>query len=157
MNKEFLKNLNRFIVRAKSVTYVGNGQPAPSCRPGSHDLKFTEGDWSYLDSYFGGRDFIGEEVVFSLGKPVWAMNYYGRILRPDLITPTQAGQVIKASLSRMYSEGRFLGGFTHQHEGFTYHDRNEGEVHSFRGREWISRDDETEYELVYHGGLLLEV
>ncbi len=101
---------------------------SPACRPGSHDLKFADGDWSYLDSYFGGRDFIGEEVVYYQGQPVWAENYYGRILRPDLITPAQAGQVIKASLSKMYSEGRFLGGFEYRHEGFIYTDTSEGEV-----------------------------
>ena len=156
MDDEFLGNLNAFILHAKAATYVGDGQPAPSCRPGSHDLKFEEGDWTYLDSYFGGQDFIGEEVVFFQGKPVWAMNYYGRILRPDLITPAQAGQVIKASLSKMYLEARFLGDFEHHFEGFTYIDTNEGEVSSFRGREFISRNGGTAYELFYHGGLILE-
>jgi hypothetical protein len=144
-----------FIVRAKATTYVGDGQPALSCRPGSHDLKFNDGDWAYLDSYFGGRDFIGEEVVTFQGKPVWAMNYYGRILRPDLITPAEAGQVIKASLSKMYSEGRFLGGFEYLHEGFIYIDTSEGSVTSFRGREYISNRGETAYELFYHGGVIL--
>jgi hypothetical protein len=148
--------LHDFIVRAKSVTYIGNGQPVPACRSGSHDLKFSEGDWSYHDSYFGGRDFIGEEVVYYEGKPVWAMNYYGHILRPDLITPAQTGQVLKASLSKMYSEGRFLGGFEYRHEGFIYHDASEGDVTCLRGREFISRRGETVYELVYHGGVILE-
>jgi len=156
MDNEFLENLNAFIVRAKAATYVGDGQPAPSCRSASHDLKYTDGDWTYLDSYFGGRDFIGEEVVYYQGKPVWAMNYYGRILRTDLITPAQAGQVIKASLSKMYLEGRFLGGFEYQHEGFTYTDTSEGEVTSFRGREFISQIGETVYELFYHGGVILD-
>jgi hypothetical protein len=156
MDDKFLGNLNIFIVRAKSVSYVGDGQPIPACRPGSHDLKFAEGDWAYLDSYFGGRDFIGEEVVYFIGKPVWAMNYYGRILRPDLITPAQAGQVIKASLSKMYLEGRFLGGFEHDHEGFRYTDTSEGEVTSFRGYEFISHAGKSAYELFYHGGVILE-
>ena len=84
-------SLYDFILRAIAATYVGSGQPAPACRPNSHDLKFADGDWFYLDSYFGGRDFIGEEVVYLNGKPVWAMNYYGHILRSDLITPAQAG------------------------------------------------------------------
>jgi hypothetical protein len=145
-----------FIIRAKAATYVGSGQPASACRPSSHDLKFADGDWSYLDSYFGGRDFIGEEVVYYSGKPVWGMNYYGHILRSDLITPAQAGQVIQASLSKMYSEGRFLGGFEYRHEGFTYIDTSEGSVTSFRGREYISRRGETAYELFYHGGLILD-
>jgi hypothetical protein len=148
------QSLHDFILRAKAATYVGDGQKVPSCRPGSHDLKFDLGDWSYLDSYFGGRDFIGEEVVGFEGKPVWAMNYYGRILRADLLTPGQAGQVIKASLSKMYSEGRFLGGFEYRHEGFIYTDTSEGDVTSLRGREYISRHGETAYELFYHGGLI---
>jgi hypothetical protein len=156
MDKDFLKELNKFIVRAKSVTYVGNGQPVPSCRTGSHDLRFEVGEWVYLDSYFGGRDFIGEEVVYHLGIPAWAMNYYGHILRRDLITPAQAGQVINASLSKMYLEDRFLGGFEHQHEGFTYRDSSEGSTASFRGRESISRAGKTVYELFYHGGLILD-
>src|SRR5512146_1382205 len=108
-----LDQLCTFIVRAKAVTYVGGGQHSPSCRPGSHDLQFHEGDWSYLDSYFGGSNFIGEEAVFWHGQPAWAMNYYGRILEPKLITAAEAGQVIQESLSLMYKEGRFLGGYTH--------------------------------------------
>ena len=146
--------LESFIVRAKAATYVGNGQRSQSSRPGSHDLQYQEGEWSYIDSYFGGRDFIGEEAVFLSGKPVWAMNYYGRILREDLITPAQAGQVIKASLSKMYLEGRFLGGFTHQHEAFVYTDASEGNVLCIKGKETISRDQAIGYELIYHGGLI---
>lgn len=148
--------LHDFIVRAKAATYVGEGKHSPACRPGSHDLKFDDGDWAYLDSYFGGRDFIGEEVVHYQGRPVWAMNYYGRILRADLISPAQAGGVIKTSLSKMYSEGRFLGGFEYRHNGFIYIDTSEGSMTSFRGREYISRQGETAYELFYHGGLVLD-
>ena len=154
MNDLSLQNLNAFIVRAKAATYVGDGQHAPSCRPESHDLKFADGDWSYLDSYFGGRDFIGQEVVYHTGSPVWAMNYYGRILREDLITPAQTGQIIKVSLSSMYAEGRFLGGFEYRHEGFVYTDSSEGAVSCFHGRETIAREGVIAYELVYHGGLI---
>ncbi len=156
MDSAFLQTLNSFIVSAKAATYVGSGQRSPSSRPGSHDLQFSQGDWSYIDSYFGGRDFIGEEVVYLAGKPIWAMNYYGHILRPDLILPEQAGQVIKASLSRLYTEGRFLGGFQYPHNGFTYIDTNEGDASSFRGREFISQGNATVYELFYHGGLILD-
>jgi len=148
------QSLHDFIVRAKAATYVGEGKPAPACRSGSHDLEFKDGDWAYLDSYFGGRDFIGEEVVYYRGKPVWAMNYYGQILRSDLITPSQAGQVIKASLSKMYTEGRFLGGFENHQQDFIYHDNSEGSVICLRGCETISRQGEIAYELFYHGGLI---
>jgi len=82
------------------------------------------------------------------------MNYYGRILRNDLLTGAQAGQMIKASLSRMYAEGRFLGGFEHTENDLTYVDASEGEADSFHGREFIRRGQDVAYELVYHGGLI---
>jgi len=154
MNHQSLKELGIFIVQAKAASYVGDGEHAPSCRPGSHDLHFVRGQWSYLDSYFGGRDFIGQEVVYHTGQPVWAMNYYGRILRADLITPEEAGQVIKTSLSHMYQEGRFLGGFEYRHGEFGYHDENDGDLTCFHGWETISRGGDQAYQLVYHGGFI---
>ena len=151
-----IQELNAFIVRAKAATYVGDGEQVTPCRLGSHDLRFSDGDWTYHDSYFGGADFIGEEVVYFAEKPVWAMNYYGRILRDELLSAAEAGQMIKASLSRMYQQGRFLGGFEHTENNLTYVDTSEGEADSFRGRELIRRGEEVAYELVYHGGIIRE-
>jgi hypothetical protein len=148
------EQLAEFIVRAKAATYAGGGAPAISCRPGSHDLRFEDGPFAYIDSYFGGADFIGEEVIYYQDEPIWAMNYYGRILEPTLIQAAQAGRIIQASLSAMYREGRFLGGFQHAADEFTYFDTNDGDVCFFTGREWISRGDVHVYELVYHGGLI---
>lgn len=149
-----LDQLNAFIVRAKAATYVGGGQKSLSRRPGSHDLEFHEGAFAYLDSYFGGADFIGQEAVYFEGKPVWAMNYYGRILKPNLITAAEAGQMIQASLSRLYQQGRFLGGFEYTMGQDTYVDTNAGDTASFTGKEWITHNGVKVYELVYHGGLI---
>lgn len=149
-----LQSLQAFIVSAKAATYVGNGEHARSCRPGSRDLKFSDGKWSYLDSYFGGRDFLGEEVVFLKRKPVWVMNYYGSLLLPDQITPAQVGLVIKASLSGLYLENRFLGGYRHKEGEYTYIDSNSGDLTHFSGKERILRRELVAYELVYHGGLV---
>lgn len=80
-----LGDLETFVVRAKSATYVGGGLRAESSRLGSHDLTFESAEWLYRDSYFGGTDFLGQETVWFQEEPVWAENYYGYILRPDLI------------------------------------------------------------------------
>lgn len=151
-----MERLNIFIVTAKAATYVGRGERCLSYRPGSHDLQFHEGAFSYLDSYFGGSDFLGQEVVYYEGKPVWVMNYYGRILEPTLITAAEAGHIIQQSLSKMYEEGRFLGGFEHTVGDDVYADTSEGDVISFTGTEWITRAGAKVYELVYHGGLVKE-
>ena len=146
--------LHTFIVRAKAATYVGSGQKLLPYRLDSHDLQFFDGDWAYHDSYLGESDFIGQEAVYYQGRAVWAMNYYGRILNPGRITSAQAGAMIRASLTRLYAEGRFLGGFELSEGELTYVDTNQGDPEFFTGREWISREEEVVYELVYHGGLI---
>jgi hypothetical protein len=108
--------------------------------------------FSYLDSYFGGSNFIGQEVVFRQ-PAVWAMNC-GRVLEPELINARKTGQLIQDSLSELYKQERFLGGFEYTADAGTYVDTNEGDLSSFAGREWITRGTVKVYELVYHGGLI---
>jgi hypothetical protein len=146
--------LQAFIVDAKRRSYVGSGSQSVSLRPASHDLGCTAGDFSYHDTYFGGTDFAGEEVVYWRGRPVWAENYFGHILEPGLIDGAETGRVIKSCLTRMYAEGRFLGGFEGVEGDCSYHDASAGDATWFQGREWIDRGGKTVYELFYHGGLV---
>lgn len=146
--------LTAIIVRAKAATYVGGGKKVRPSRPGSHDLCWSEGDWHYLDSYFGGTDFLGQELLRRGVEPVWAMNYYGYVLRGDLIDAERAGATIKAALSALYAEGRFLGGFEWEGEFGRYVDRSEGGIGQFRGREVILVEGVEAYALDYFGGLV---
>jgi len=146
--------VKRFIINAKRATYVGSGQKLLSYRLGSQDLQFFDGEWAYHDSYVGENDFMGEEVVYHHKTPVWGENYFGYILKAEQITSAQAGQVIKAALTAMYAENRFLGGFEYTLDQFKYIDTSEGDFRLFRGKEWIESDGDVVYELVYHGGLI---
>jgi hypothetical protein len=146
--------LEAFIVRAKAACYVGDGNASEPSRTGSHDLTYHQGDFTYSDSYFGGTDFIGQETVWQSSAPIWAMNYYGRILRDDLLSSADAGRVIKLALSTMYAEGRFLGSFSHLIEYYQYTDTNFGDFRSFAGLETIKVKGIDAYQLTYHGGLI---
>jgi hypothetical protein len=148
--------LQDFVIRAKKATYVGDGARAPSSRLGSHDLTFADGDWAYRDSYFGGIDFLGQEVVWHRGEPVWSMCYYGFILRPDLITATQAGNVLKAALSKPEAQGRLLDNLQYVKNGFDYAIASEGSIERFKGRETIHMDGVLSYALDYFGGVVKE-
>lgn len=149
-----MQDLEKFIVESKAAAYVGGGSFLPPSRTNSHDVGFQRGKWRYLDSYFGGTDFIGQETVWLAEQPVWAMNYYGRILRADLIDANVAGQVIKQALAEMYLQGRFLGGFNWRRAAHSYEDHNTGDVNSFSGRERIIISQVEVYCLEYHGGLV---
>ena len=146
--------LEDFIIRAKAATYAGGGAPAASCRPASHDLEFRDGGFRYLDSYFGGTDFSGQEVVWRDGEPVWAMGYHGRVLRDDLITGAEAGATIKAALTALYGEHRFLGGFRFRRDGHDYIDIVDGDHRAFFGFEEIRVGEARAYGLRYFGGLI---
>jgi hypothetical protein len=149
------EELLAFIVTAKSKTYIGSGEKVNSHRPNSFDMEHKDGVFSYLDSYYGSSNFIGEEIVYFMGRAIWGMNYYGKLLRDDMISAAGVGEVLKQSLSNLYTEGRFLGPYEFTTEdGFTYIDTNEGDFRYFTGKEYILKDGEKIYELTYHGGLL---
>jgi hypothetical protein len=148
--------LTGFIVRAKAATYVGAGHAVRPTRPGSHDLSYEEPGRRYSDSYFGGTDFLGQEVVWQDDVPVWAMNYGGRVLDGAAIDGARAAKVIRAALPLMYAEGRFLGGFRHLHGPYRYEDRSTGDTTGFRGIEVIRRGGLVVYRLDYQGGRIRE-
>ncbi|MGJ8528169.1 DUF5680 domain-containing protein [Maritalea sp.] len=146
--------LEQFIVEAKARTYVSGGKTSASSRSNSHDLRYENGEWSYLDSYFGGTDFVGQEAVWCNGEPLWSMCYYGQILKAGLIDAERAGETILAALSEMYAQGRFLGGFKWSGPHGDYVDSSVGDVSSFEGKEVIIVGDDIAYQLRYFGGLI---
>ncbi|HAS61125.1 MAG TPA: hypothetical protein DCS35_00290 [Vibrio sp.] len=148
------QELYQFIVEAKANAYVAR---APKCLPyrlGSHDIQYQNGLFQYMDSYFGGTDFLGQEVVYFDNEPIWAMNYYGKILTPDIYDAEKAGNTVLASLSKLYKSGHFLGNTVNETNMGTYYDTNQGDVFSFTGYEWIELVHQKVYELHYHGGLI---
>ena len=66
-----IKELADFLSEANKNTYANKDAPkvAPS-RLESEDYHFEKGNLIYHDTYFGGRDFIGEEIVYKNQKPV---------------------------------------------------------------------------------------
>ena len=149
-----MDGLTTFIVKAKAQTYVGTGASVAPSRPGAHDLVWQQGAWSYRDSYFGGTNFAGQEVVWHDDVPVWAMNYFGAVLRPDLIDGERAAGVIRAALIALYASGRFLGGWRFEHGPYVYVDQSKGDVDAFTGQETIFFKRAAAYRLTYQGGLV---
>jgi len=82
------------------------------------------------------------------------MNYYRSLLLPGLTTPEQTGNVIKVSLTQLYKENHFPGGFRHAEGEYDKIDTNSGDLTHFNGNETIVRGNQAAYELVYHGGLI---
>ena len=75
----------QFLIEAKKQTYANEqGKKCNSTRNGSHDYEYSCEGFTYHDTYFGGVDFMGEEIVYLKDTPIWGMNYYGITLDPTL-------------------------------------------------------------------------
>ena len=64
-----------FLEQANKSTYANKDAPkASSSRLKSEDYHFEKDGLIYHDTYFGSRDFMGEEVVYKNTEPVWGLN-----------------------------------------------------------------------------------
>ena len=140
----------KFLIKAKQNSYAGGGVLTQASRIASKDLAFREGDWSYLDSYLGDFHFIGEEAVWYDRKPIWGMNYYGRMLVEKI--PPGFGEFLKSALLQVTSEMPYRGPEELVGPVFTYTCSVEGGLECFRGKEFITMQGKRIYQLFFHGG-----
>ncbi|MBE5962484.1 MAG: helix-turn-helix domain-containing protein [Lachnospiraceae bacterium] len=139
-----------FVLEAKKNTYAAKGKEEENpCRPGSHDFAYQKGAYAYLDSYVGGRQFAGEEVIRNKEENIWVMNYMGRTLADSF-----SGDFLKSALMNCSKENPFRGPALYQKGEYTYHSRYEGDFSWFDGKEEIFYKGDKVYECYFHGGLL---
>ena len=138
-----------FLIRAKRATYAGKGAETVSSRPASHDLAFREGDLLYLDTYLGGECFAGEEALWVSGRPVWSMNYAGRVTGAPF-----SGDFLKEALLHVPPELPFRGPERFVRDNQVYACSVMGDTAWFQGRETITLAGREIYECFFHGGLI---
>lgn len=139
-----------FLCKAKKLTYAGGGYKTQSSRPNSHDLKYSEGDFKYIDTYLGSERFIGEEALWINDVPFWAMNYSGRVIGDGF-----SGGFLKEVLSAVPKEYPYRGPMVYQNGDYQYHCIVEGDFEWFKGYEEIYMNNVKVYECIFHGGVIL--
>ncbi len=142
----------QFLLDAKKNTYAGDGKLSAPSRPASKDLSFQQGDYLYLDTYLGSLDFIGEEAVWHRQQPIWAMNYYGKMMADEV--PDGFSHCLKSALLKAPVEAPYRGPAHFQDGRFDYICQWEGNLDQFEGSEQILVDGKEIYRLVFHGGSL---
>lgn len=135
------------MIRAKRKTYAGKGAESESTRLRSHDLKYSEGNLLYIDTYLGGELFSGEEAVWVKDQPVYAMSYSGKVL-----DDTFSGEFLKATLLLVPEEKPFRGPKVFQNQDYLYQCSACGTLDWFQGYEEIHYRQNKVYECYFHGG-----
>ncbi len=154
---ELMENyrLAEFLEAANKATYANREAPkVESLRPASEDYHFEQGNLVYHDTYFGSRDFIGEEIIYEDGRPVWGMNYYGHVLKESISTQ-DAYAILRPALMQEYDDILPVRGpREYIEDNKRYINNVDGELDRFSGTEEIYIDNEVAYRCWYHGGLI---
>ena len=152
--------LESFLMEAKKNTYAnGSVKKVSSSREGSHDyeysLHYNGVDYKYHDTYFGGTQFIGEEVVYSNSQILWGMNYYGVTL-DEALSEEAMDKALRPALMEVGKDAILpLRGPKEFHNGeYKYTFSVSGTIERFVGEEKIYKNDVLVYELHCHGGLI---
>ena len=144
-------------MKAKKGTYANSNAPKviPS-RLKSKDYEFTDGNFTYHDTYFGGVKFIGEEVVYYNDNILWGMNYYGVTL-DDSLTEELMDKVLRVALMKVGKDKDIIpvrGPKEFINEAYLYTFNVDGDMKNFIGTEQIYKDKKLIYELKCHGGII---
>ena len=87
--------LIEFRLEANVNTYAAYMNETDSTRLDSHDFSYSNGSYTYHDTYVGGEQFAGEEAIWYEGKSQYAMNYIGRVLNQNF-----SGDFLKEALRK---------------------------------------------------------
>ncbi len=139
-----------FLLDAKRNTYAAAAPQASPCRTGCHDYRYLgPAGYAYLDSYLGGERFAGQEAVWQNDRPLWAMNYLGRVLAEPF-----SGDFLKQALLAVPAAMPYRGPALFSQGDYCYHCRVEGDFSFFQGWEEIFYREGKVYECCFHGGFV---
>lgn len=154
--KQLDNSFEKFLINAKKQTYANsNIKEVASLRPRSKDYHYEEDNFVYHDTYFGGTNFIGEEVVYKNDHPIWAMNYRGVTL-DDNKGEAAMDAALRPALMKVGEDNILpLRGPKEFHsEKYKYTFDVDGNMSNFSGVEKIFKDDKLVYELKCEGGII---
>lgn len=153
-----MEKLGTFLIEAKKQTYANeNIEKVSSSRVGSHDYEYSDGNMTYHDTYFGGTNFMGEEVVYEQDEtPIWGMNYYGVILDESL-SEEAMDKALRPALMQVGSDSTIpvRGPKEYDNGEYKYIFDVTGDLTRFNGEETIYKNNHKIYVLKCHGGKII--
>ena len=148
-SNENIEQLIEFRLEANVNTYAAYANETESTRLDSHDFTYSDGAYTYHDTYVGGEQFAGEEAIWYKGKAHWAMNYAGRVIGQQF-----SGDFLKEALRSADRKMPFRGPEYYQSGEYIYKCNVVGDFTWFQGYEEIYCNNGKVYECYFHGGIM---
>lgn len=148
-SNENIEQLIEFRLEANVNTYAAYANETESTRLDSHDFTYSDGAYTYHDTYVGGEQFAGEEAIWYKGKAHWAMNYAGRVIGQQF-----SGDFLKEALRSADRKMPCRGSEYYRSGEYIYKCNMVGDFTWFQGYEEIYCNNGKVYECYFHGGLM---
>ena len=152
-----MNRIEKFLIEAKKQTYANESiEKVKSTRQNSKDYEYKKENMIYHDTYFGGINFIGEEVIYIDNEVYWAMNYYGVTLDESLGEEAM-DNALRLALMNVGKDKKVLpvrGPKEFINGEYKYTLDITGNINYFSGIERIYKNDKLIYELKCNGGLI---
>jgi len=148
--------LIEFLIKAKTSTYAdGIKYKVTSTKPNSIDYHYEEDNYIYHDTYFGSKEFYGEEIVYFDNSPIWHMEYKGGVLNDE--TTEIYAKVLKPALKNVDNMFPLRGPKNLLVDDYKYTFELIGSIEKFEGIERIYKKDKLVYELICYGGNKIDI
>ena len=141
--------LEDFLVIAKKSTSGLEENEPVQLDDGSKEYLFELEDYVFRDRFFGGNPFVGEEVVYWKGDPIWSMNYYGKATSR---TPDEVFKFLTKVLGAVEKKKPYRGPERFSEGLMEYRFMSRGNVYSFWGEEEVMHNSIKVHWLRFPGG-----
>lgn len=155
--------LREFILFAKKKGYA-SGEAKRRLPDGSKEIRIAKGKMEYLDKYWVYKDssrkeagdFKGRETVLLERKPIWKMEYCGRILdaKKGKEEIEEVYSFLRKCLKNLPKSGPYRGPKEMSSGKFKYINSWKGNLEKFSGKEKILENGKKVYSLEYSGKAL---
>ncbi len=134
-----MDELFNFVDLAGKSTYASGKPPEQNSeRAGFIEFRFSQGDWSYLDSYTGHTRSAGQEIVKFQGTIVWMQSYCGGMTSGNTDKAEDTYAFLKAALSQPELSFQSLRGPSSFTKGeWEYRYSQDGNIDNYSGYEEI--------------------
>ena len=138
-----------FLVEAKRRTSGSADSKPKQLDDGSKEYLVEMDDFVYRDRFFGYNPFVGQEIVFSGGEPIWSMNYHGKVTSRE---PEEVFSILVKALGLVEKKKPYRGPDKLEDGAWFYRFMSRGNINAFWGEEEILYDGVRVYWLRFHGG-----
>lgn len=151
-----LDQLAFFIKKAAASTYAAGGKPEENReRSGFIELVYSEGNFSYRDSYTGFYRSWGTETVRFKEQPVWVSLYGGGMEKGHEEKAFETFDFLKKAFSNR-TQNSFRGPDNFEDNDWRYVYKQEGDVSKFKGFEQIFYKNQLIFTHNIIGGIVID-